>query len=110
MTFNLKLLKLAVIKYKLSNFAFLVLELFYDIINKQNNKKFIDIKYLYLKSLLPNHNILTKADSTFGYKHTEMIRLKLKTNYSFERLIQINILNRRKNPSTETINKIRAKS
>ena len=72
--------KLVVIKYKLSNLAFLVLELFPDIINKENNKKLIDIEDSYLKSLLPN--ILTEAGSTFGYKHTEMEKLKMKSNYS----------------------------
>ncbi len=105
-----KIVKLAVIKYKLSNFAFLVLELFPDIINKENNKKLIDIEDSYLKSLLPNYNILTEAGSTFGYKHTEMDRLKMKTNYSLERRIRIGNLNRGKNLSAETIDKIRAKS
>ena len=62
-----KIVKLAVRKYKLYSFAFLVLELFPEIVNKDNNKKLIDIEDFYLKSLQPNHNILTEAGNTFGY-------------------------------------------
>ncbi len=79
-----KIVKLAVRKYKLSSFAFLVLELFPEIVNKDNNNKLIDIEDLYLRSLIPNYNILTEAGNTFGYKHTEMARLKMKENYSPE--------------------------
>lgn len=77
-----KIVKLAVRKYKLSSFAFWVLDLFPEIVNKDNNKKLIDIEDLYLRSLIPNYNILTEAGNTFGYKHTEMARLKMKENYS----------------------------
>ena len=69
-------------KYKLSNFAFLILKLFPEIVNKENNQKLIDREDLYLKSLLPN--ILTEAGSSFGYKHTEIGRIKIKSNYSLE--------------------------
>jgi hypothetical protein len=47
----------------------------------------------YLKSLLPNYNILTEAGSSFGYKHTEMTRIKMRSNYSLERRILIGNLN-----------------
>ncbi len=79
-----KILKLAVRKYKLDNFAFIILELFSEIVTKENNKKLIDLEDFYLKSLLPNYNILTEAGSNFGYKHTEITRVKLKSNYSQE--------------------------
>ena len=75
-----KVVKNAVRKYKLSNFAFLILELFPEIVNKENNKKLIDREDLYLKSLLPNYKMLTEAGSSFGYRHTEIDRIKMKSN------------------------------
>ena len=105
-----KILKHAVKKYNLSNFAFLILELFPEIVNKENNKKLLDREDFYLKSLLPNYNILTEAGSSFGYKHTELDRIKMKTNYSMERRERIGKLNKNKKLSTETIEKIREKA
>ena len=105
-----KIVKLAVKKYKLENFAFLVLELYPHIINKENNKELMDLEDKYLKLLLPNYNILTEAGSSFGYKHTEVDRLKMKDIYSEERREQIGKLNRGKILSKETIEKIREKS
>ena len=104
-----KIVKLAVTKYKLASFAFLVLELFPEVVTKENNKKLIDREDFYLKHFLPNYNILTEAGSTFGYKHTEMDRLKMKMNYSQERRLLIGMLNRGKKLSAETIEKIKAK-
>ena len=80
-----KVVKSAVKKYNLSSFAFMVLELFPDIVDKENNKKLLDLEDFYLKSLLPNYNILTEAGSSFGYKHSEITRLNMKANYSEER-------------------------
>jgi group I intron endonuclease len=105
-----KIIKFAVKKYKLSEFAFLVLELFPEIVNKENNKNLLNLEDFYLKSLLPNYNILTEAGSSFGYKHTEITRLKMKTNYSLERRINIEYLNKGKNLSKEIIEKIREKA
>jgi group I intron endonuclease len=102
-----KILKNAVKKYKVSSFAFLILELFPEIVNKENNKKLLDLEDFYLKSLLPNYNILTEAGSSFGYKHTEITRLKMKANYSEERRIAIGNLNRGKTLSSNTIELIR---
>lgn len=72
-------------KYKLKNFVFWILELFPDIIDKENNKKLLDMEDFYSKSLLPNYNILTEVGSSFGYKHTEISRIKMKNNYSIQR-------------------------
>jgi len=77
-----KVIKHAVNKYGISSFVFMILELFTDIVNKENNKKLIDLEDFYLKSLLPNYNILTEAGSSFGYKHTEIHRLNIKAVYS----------------------------
>lgn len=105
-----KVVKNAIRKYKLFNFAFLILELFPEIVNKENNKKLIDREDLYLKSLLPNYNILTEAGSSFGYKHTEIDRIKMKTNYSLERRLKIGNLNKGTNLSIETKEKIKQKA
>lgn len=105
-----KFVKNAVHKYKLFNFAFLILELFPDIVNKENNKKLIDRENQYLKSLLPNYNILTEAGSSFGYRHTEIDKIKMKTNYSLERRLKIGNLNKGKSLSIETKEKIKQKA
>jgi group I intron endonuclease len=105
-----KIIKLAVRKYKLPNFVFIVLEIFPEIVTKENNKKLLDLEDFYLKSLLPNYNILTEAGSSFGYKHTEISRLKMKAQYSPERREKIGILNKGKNLSIEIIEKIIKKS
>lgn len=104
-----KIIKHAVKKYGFSNFAFLILELFPFIVNKENNKNLLDMEDYYLKSLLPNYNILTEAGSSFGYKHTEIDRIKMKLNYSIERCERIGKLNNKK-LYLETIEKIRDKA
>ena len=91
-----KIVKLAVKKYKLKNFAFLILELFPEKVNKENNKRLLDLEDLYLKSLLPNYNILTEAGSSFGYRHTELSRIKMSMNYTLKRRDFIKNLNKNK--------------
>ena len=102
-----KVVKNAVRKYKIDNFAFLVLELFPEKVNKENNKKLLDLEDFYLKWLLPNYNILTEAGNSFGYKHTELSRINMVDNYSKERRDKIDSLNRGNNFSEETIEKMR---
>lgn len=98
-----KIVKAAVNKYGLKNFAFLVLELYPDVINKENNKELLNLEDKYLKLLLPNYNILTEAGSNFGYKHTEIDRLNIKdifsTAFDSERRKQIRSLNKGKSLS-----------
>jgi group I intron endonuclease len=105
-----KVLKNAVKKYKLSSFAFLVLEIFPEIVTQKNNSNLLDLEDFYLKSLLPNYNILTEAGSSFGYKHSELTRIKMKTNYSQERRDAIGALNRNKKLSDATIALLREKA
>ena len=102
-----KVVKNAVKKYGISSFAFIVLELFPEIVNKENNKKLLDLEDFYLKSLLPNYNILTEAGSSFGYKHSETTRLNMKSNYSEERRLAMGNLNKGKKLSSSTIEAIR---
>ena len=102
-----KIVKNAVRKYKISEFAFLIIELFPEIVNKENNKDLLNLEDFYLKSLLPNYNILTEAGSSFGYKHTEMTRILMKANYSQERRDSIANLNKNKQFSKKTIELMR---
>ncbi len=105
-----KIVKLAVRNYKFKNFSFFILELFPDIVTKENNKQLLDLEDFYLKSLLPNYNILTEAGSSFGYKHTELDRIKMKSNYSLERRLKIGNLNKGKFWSEQTKENIRQKT
>ena len=105
-----KIIKLAIKKYKIENFAFLILKLYPNIVTKENNHELINLEDKYLKSLLPNYNILTEAGSSFGYKHTEFDRQKMKDNYSDERREKIGNLNKGKTLSPKTIEKLRQKA
>lgn len=70
----------------------------------------MDLEDKYLKLLLPNYNILTEAGSTFGYKHTEVDRQKMKDIYTYERRESIGSLNRGKKFTPETIEKMKEKA
>ena len=102
-----KVIKNSVNKYGLTKFAFIILELFPEIVDQENNKDLLNLEDFYLKSLLPDYNILTEAGSSFGYKHTEVSRLKMKAVYSQERRDSIGNLNKNKYFSTETIEAMR---
>ncbi len=102
-----KIVKLAVNKYGVDNFVFIVLETFTENTTVENNKNLLDVEDFYLKSLLPNYNILTEAGSSFGYKHTELDRIKMKTNYSEERRMLIGNLNKNKQFSDTTIERMK---
>jgi group I intron endonuclease len=102
-----KIVKLAVKEYGLDNFSFIVLELYPEKITVENNKKLLDLEDFYLKSLLPNYNILTEAGSSFGYKHTDLDRIKMKANYSESRRKMIGELNREKSLEEAIIEKTR---
>lgn len=105
-----KIVKLAVKKYGLSNFAFIILDLYPNIVTKENNKELLNLEDTYLKLLLPNYNILTEAGSSFGYKHTEVDRQKMKDSFNDLRREMIGSLNRGKKLSSETIDKMRQKA
>ena len=102
-----KIVKLAVRKYGLDDFSFIVLETISEITTVKNNKNLLDLEDFYLKSLLPNYNILTEAGSSFGYKHTEIDRIKMKAVYSNERRNAIGSLNKGKCISRETKEKMK---
>lgn len=101
-----KILKSAVRKYKLSKFAFLVLEIYPEVITIKNNKNLLNLEDFYLKSLLPNYNILTEAGSSFGYKHSEFTRIKMKSSYSDQRREALGNLNKNKKLSEKQLSKL----
>ena len=105
-----KILKIVVKRDNLKSFAFLILEIFPEVVTRENNKNLLDLEDFYLKSLLPNYNILTEAGSSFGYKHSELTRIKMRSNYSQERRDRIGNLNRGKNLSSKTIELMRQKA
>lgn len=53
-----KIIKNSANKYGLHNFVFIVLELFPETVNQENNKKLLNLEDFYIKSLLPDYNIL----------------------------------------------------
>ena len=91
-----KIVKAAVRKYKIDNFAFIILHVFPKVVTKENNKELLNLEDYYLKYLLPDYNIVTEAGNTFGYKHSEITRIKMLENYSSERRLKIGDLNRGK--------------
>ena len=104
-----KILKGAVKKYGVEAFAFIILELYNPpggSIDKVSNRVLLDLEDFYLKTLLPNYNILTEAGSSFGYTHTDITRIKMKSTYSLERRSQIGELNLGKTLSEETRKKL----
>ena len=56
----------------LFNFSFLILEMFTEKTNKENNVKLMERENFYLKSMSPPYNILKQAGSSLGYKHTPL--------------------------------------
>lgn len=76
-----KVIKNVVKKDGLENFTFMILELFPEKVNQINNKELLNLEDFYIKSLLPDYNILTEAGSTFGYKHSEITRLNMQGKY-----------------------------
>lgn len=91
-----KIVKAAVKKYGIYNFAFMILHVFPKVVTKENNKELLNLEDYYLKSLLPDYNIVTEAGNTFGYKHSEITRIKMVENYSPERRLKISDLYRGK--------------
>jgi len=102
-----KVIKNAVKKYGIENFAFIVLELYPKPVNIHTNRELLDLEDTYLSLLTPTYNILTEAGSSFGYKHSDIDRQKMKENFSEERRNKIGNLNRGKKFSLETIERMR---
>jgi group I intron endonuclease len=103
-----KLVAAAVAKYGLANFAFVVVDTIPSIVKQEDNKALLEMEDHYIQRLLPDYNIAAQAGNTFGVKHTEDTKLKMRINYSSERREAIGSLNRGKKLPPATVERIRA--
>jgi group I intron endonuclease len=97
----------AVKKYGLDNFAFVVLETVSKTLTTEDIKYLLAMENKYINLVKPEYNIAPQAGNTFGYKHSEKIKARMKANYSDERRERIGSLNRGKSLSPETVELIR---
>jgi group I intron endonuclease len=102
-----KCVKNAVIKYGKENFAFIIVEIYPKIINRYTNNELIELEQQYLNLLTPTYNILTEAGNSFGYKHLDISREKMRNSFTDERRKFIGDLNRGKSLSPEVIAKLK---
>lgn len=86
----------------------MVLDTVADLVTVEDNKKLLEMEDYYIQLLLPDYNIAPQAGNTFGVKHTDDTKLKMRVNYSSERREAIGSLNRGKNLSPAVIERIRA--
>ena len=103
-----KLVAAAVAKYGLDNFAFVVVDTIPSVVKQEDNKALLEMEDHYIQRLLPDYNIAAQAGNTFGVKHTEDTKLKMRINYSSERREAIGSLNRGKKLPPATVERIRA--
>jgi group I intron endonuclease len=89
-------------KYGIENFAFVILEFFPEEVTKKNNKELMDLETKWIKTYSPSYNILLEAGNSFGYKHTEETKQKMKENYSDERRNKVASINKNKPLSDHT--------
>jgi len=61
----------------------------------------------WIKRFFPSYNILLEAGNSFGYKHTEDTKQRMKDNYSEEREAQIGSIYKGKNISNKEMLKLR---
>jgi group I intron endonuclease len=97
-------------KYGLENFAFVILEFFPEEVTSKNNKDLMSLETKWIKTHYPSYNILLEAGNSFGYKHTEETKQKMKNNYSDERRNQVASINMNKPLSDHTKNLIRERA
>jgi hypothetical protein len=81
-------------KYGLENFSFIILET--EEITNKNNIDLMALETKWLKQYLPSYNILLEAGNSFGYKHSEETKQKMKENYSKERKDRVAFINKKK--------------
>lgn len=89
-------------KYKLENFAFVILEYFPEEVTRKNNKDLMELETKWLKTYSPSYNILLEAGNSFGYKHSEETKQKMRENYSEERRLWAASINKGKSLSEST--------
>jgi len=70
----------------------------------------MNLETKWIKTYLPSYNILLEAGNSFGDKHTEETKQKIKDNYSNERRERVGLINKDKPLSEVVKNLIREKA
>lgn len=97
----------AVEKYGLSSFGFVVAETLPGVISREENSELLALEDKYIGLVKPEYNLAPQAGNTFGYRHTEDTKARMKANYSSERREAAGNLNRGTKLSPEVVEKIR---
>lgn len=92
----------AVTKYELKNFAFVILETMSGKIDSNRNPILLDMENKYIELLKPKYNKSPVAGNTFGFRHSDETKIKMRANYSNERREKIGSLNKGKSLSADT--------
>ena len=98
----------AVVKFGLDQFAFVLLATLPGVITEEDNADLLALEQGYLDTLDLEYNIAQIAGSSFGVKHSEKTKAKMRANYSSERREAIGALNQGTKLSTITIQRITA--
>ena len=98
----------AVVEFGLDQFAFIILATLPGVITEEDNADLLALEQSYLDTLDLEYNIAEIAGSSFGVKHSEATKAKMRANYSSERREAIGALNRGTKLSAITIARITA--
>ena len=100
----------AVKKYGLDNFAFVVVSVVPPVISSMDNVELIAEENRFIQAVKPKYNVAPIAGNTFGVKHTDETKNKMRENYSDKRRTFIGNLNKGKSLSKSTRAKLREKA
>lgn len=79
-----------------------------DPITEATNSDLLELETSYIGSFRLSYNILSEGGNSFGYRHTEEYRRRMRANYSDARRKTIGDLNRGRKLAATTIELIRA--
>lgn len=97
-------------KYGIESFAFIILEYFPNEVTKKNNPELMTLETYWIKTHLPSYNILLEAGNSFGFKHSEEVKQKMKDNYSDVRKERTGSLNKGRQLSDSVKAQLREKA
>lgn len=100
-----KLLRNAVAKYGLANFAFLVIDQIQNF-TSEDNQRLLSLETSYITKY-GDYNIAREAGNTMGVLHSREQRAAMCANYSQRRRDKIGSLNRNQKLSVETVERMR---
>ena len=102
-----KIVAAAVAKYGLGNFAFLVLESVPGPITADNKEVLLQCEDRYIQLLSPSYNVAPQASNTFGVKHTDETKARMRDAFTPERRLQVGDINRGREYTYEERERIR---